>query len=113
MKISNQGYLENCITLENNSGTPVEVGDLVSVGDDFKAVKAADGDLFTGLCVAEKNGLCTVQTHGYMEIPAYDDDIEPGVNFLAVQSGAAAEAARGRCAIVLGRDTEKIRIILN
>lgn len=68
MKVSFSGIGENIVTFEAASG--LKAGNLVKVSANGTAAAcAASGDVPLGVAVQVRDGLCGVQTQGYMRVP--------------------------------------------
>lgn len=68
MNIDLKGYGEKVATFAADSA--VEKGSLVKLTSDFKVSRCVAGDKIFGVCIDARGGYATVQTAGYVELPA-------------------------------------------
>ena len=91
MSISYNGYNSSTLTFEADD--ELTVGAPVTVDTDGKAVTAAQGEYFIGICTAIRGGWASVQTDGYVEAEYTGD--APSYGIYPIIAGANGKVAAG------------------
>ncbi len=103
MKVAFDGIGENMVTFEANG---VKAGDLVKVSaQGTVAPCAASGDVPLGLARGVREGLCGVQTQGYMRAPCASGVTVGFGLFACGADGKLAKGTSGRPGFVLDVDS--------
>lgn len=99
------GFGEQALTFACEEGTASGCPVTLSANDTVKA--SADGDSFSGVASAVKNGVATVVMGGFVRLPF--SGVAPGVGLTALAAdgqGGVKAAAGGRSVTVLNVNTE-------
>lgn len=107
--ISLKGFMEQTVTLLADES--VENGALVSMIENNKVTKAADGDSFIGVAASCSGSAAAVTVKGYME--ATYSGTAPALGFaklVADANGGVKSSSEGRDVIVITVDAENSKI---
>ena len=103
MKLSYKGINERVVTFLAN-GT-IEPGDLVRVSSDNTVSVCEDNQIFDGVAVACRQGLCSVQVAGCAEVKL-DEAIATGYKDISAGANGGIKAAvGGRMCTIINTDT--------
>ncbi|NOU54930.1 hypothetical protein HN020_09230 [Brevibacillus borstelensis] len=92
--VSNQGVFARTRTFKT-SLTKADVGKAVAMVGNNEVGLGADGDMFAGKLVRlEKDGICTVETHGNVKVP-YSGTLAVGKPVVVDGTGKVKDAGTG------------------
>lgn len=117
MSISFEGYNENVLTFEKDTGA-IAVGDPVKISGSGKVSKCSTGDMFCGFAVSVRDSLIGVQMSGYREAK-YADGTGEGVPAVALgystvtaeANGILTSAKTGNTILVVSKDANTMGFI--
>ena len=111
MSVSLNGYGENVVTFEANSGLTT-AGVPVKISANSTVAPCSNNDKFCGVCVNLRDGYAAVQLSGYVVLPAAAQ-ISLGYQKVAVNSaGKIAANENGREVLVVHASSTEVGIIL-